>query len=905
MKEFFYNTIYTRLRYDLNMSAVNADPCRFYARGDCRKGISCEFSHSVNPQKPTSLSPEDNHSLVLRSIGAPTATVCSFFQRGVCKRGESCHFRHPTVVFKSPPVPAIIASTRPTDSPVHDNNDSRAKVLCKYQSHAGGCSRSKCSYFHHESFIDFAETQTLEDGPDVDEVSGLFCALLNRKADTLYKADDDGHRQLAGACIVFDEYGRVTRVDFDTDFSRAMISGFEIGTAEPTVRDILRRLDLESDLSNAHISVRTKSKETTALVKVRAPSFAEELSNKLSHHDLDLKVVPISTASGQVSSRKLYISWHRESKTVWMNFGREEIAARVANKFRSGRYKILGQSVSASEAKLTSEGQAAWTIILSNVPAHASRVDVQVDMTTSDFPRNIEMGRANHEASDADMSVLLRDELEKRGQLESFHLAPQTSGKRSKATAWFHNDSDARAACSLNNTNYSILGKGKINVQLVYSVKAKLPTATYYALKDEIDELSIEWASQYLSFRKYSDGAQRFMTIKIEGTSILDLTTARKSLSAITSGEVLAIDGIPVWSTQSSMSSRDCTSIKALAAELRVVIQTDRSACELRYFGPERILRETAQRVALLLEVSAAEICKIKLNQQQFSSMLHGGFKSIESTVGKGVVVLDVVSRQITVNGSERQRRIVAAIVGGQIPSNITGILNSGSGDAHDNCPICFCEPEDAVRASCGHTFCAECFEDNCKSAATTSKGDDFQIKCPGDEGQCAKAIALEEIKLHLSPSVYERVLRSSFAEYIKQHPQDFRYCPTADCGYIYRCAEKPPTSLHRCVNCLEEICTSCHARHGSYTCAEYKDIQSGGHEATERLKKELNIKDCPTCGTPMEKTEGCNHMTCGGCRAHICWVCMQVFKASRPCYDHMIEAHGSIGLDHLAALGD
>lgn len=43
------------------------------------------------------------------------------------------------------------------------------------------------------------------------------------------------------------------------------------------------------------------------------------------------------------------------------------------------------------------------------------------------------------------------------------------------------------------------------------------------------------------------------------------------------------------------------------------------------------------------------------------------------------------------------------------------------------------------------------------------------------------------------------------------------------------------------------------------------------------------------------EDREGCNHMTCGGCRAHICWVCMAVFETDRPCYDHMIKEHGGM----------
>ena len=57
--------------------------------------------------------------------------------------------------------------------------------------------------------------------------------------------------------------------------------------------------------------------------------------------------------------------------------------------------------------------------------------------------------------------------------------------------------------------------------------------------------------------------------------------------------------------------------------------------------------------------------------------------------------------------------------------------------------------------------------------------------------------------------------------------------------------------------------------------------------------KEENDARDCPNCKTAIEKTYGCNHMECGGCKAHICWFCMEVFKGSKQCYDHMHGKHG------------
>ena len=80
-------------------------------------------------------------------------------------------------------------------------------------------------------------------------------------------------------------------------------------------------------------------------------------------------------------------------------------------------------------------------------------------------------------------------------------------------------------------------------------------------------------------------------------------------------------------------------------------------------------------------------------------------------------------------------------------------------------------------------------------------------------------------------------------------------------------------------------------------TCAEYKDIKSEGYEALALWMSKNNAKYCPKFATPMEKTDGCNHMQRTGCRAHLCWVCLMMFEESGPCYTHMTAAHGGNGL--------
>ena len=178
--------------------------------------------------------------------------------------------------------------------------------------------------------------------------------------------------------------------------------------------------------------------------------------------------------------------------------------------------------------------------------------------------------------------------------------------------------------------------------------------------------------------------------------------------------------------------------------------------------------------------------------------------------------------------------------------------------------------------------------------AAPDNRGNKYTIECQGAAGSCNKTLALAELEEQLSTSALEQVFRASFKSYMSKNPQLLRYCPTPDCGIVYRVTTQPYS--HRCNGCFGTICTACHGQHlPGTTCAEYKDLKSGGHAAFERLKKEMNMKDCPRCGITMDKIDGYNHMTCR-CGAHVCWVCLADFKTSGECYAHMNRSHGGHG---------
>ena len=346
---------------------------------------------------------------------------------------------------------------------------------------------------------------------------------------------------------------------------------------------------------------------------------------------------------------------------------------------------------------------------------------------------------------------------------------------------------------------------------------------------------------------------------------------------------------VPFWNPSLVMKGRSLSRLKQIETEFGVLLLRDKVKRQLKYFGSKAKQQAVRRSVVENLSVDPHEEYVIDLSDHDFAWACRGGFSQINETLGHGIASFDVVSKpkRIIIAGSLAQYRLAVDVLQYKKDSSKSGPTDLGDQD----CSICWTPAESPVHLECRHVYCLECFDGLCKSA--DAGGTDFLILCQGNMGSCGKTLNLPEIKEHLSSTSLEEVLAISFASYTRRRPQEFRYCPTPECGNIYRADTH--SKIYTCTRCLEVTCTSCHEQHGTMSCADFKDLKSGGYEAFEKYKKEMNIKDCPKCKTPIEKTYGCNHMTCGACKAHICWVCLMTFKEAGFCYDHLSAEHGGI----------
>lgn len=212
-----------------------------------------------------------------------------------------------------------------------------------------------------------------------------------------------------------------------------------------------------------------------------------------------------------------------------------------------------------------------------------------------------------------------------------------------------------------------------------------------------------------------------------------------------------------------------------------------------------------------------------------------------------------------------------------------------------NTCCACYCPIEEVAEQYrleyCGHLYCMDCVKLQLSPAAVT-----FPITCAAED--CEQPFVWHDFESLFKRSNYrlEDLLKSSLQSYVQTNQKKVRPCPTPNCDMVYRVSTTDNGRPFLCSHCGVQTCTRCHVQyHDGLTCAMYESGKKTNKEFEAWLKKDpSNRKKCPSCSTPIEKIEGCQHMTCR-CGAHICWFCLQYFKEAQQCYAHLQRAHGRL----------
>jgi hypothetical protein len=116
--------------------------------------------------------------------------------------------------------------------------------------------------------------------------------------------------------------------------SVACIAGIEPGKPSEILSGILKVPGFKIPLESIRIPARIAwSPEVRVIVKAEDSMFSMKLGFTLQAWSSSLSATVVTIINKGTNCRSVYISWHKFSRSVWLNFGDGDIAKRVAEKF--------------------------------------------------------------------------------------------------------------------------------------------------------------------------------------------------------------------------------------------------------------------------------------------------------------------------------------------------------------------------------------------------------------------------------------------------------------------------------------------------------------------------------------------------------------------------------------------
>ena len=193
-----------------------------------------------------------------------------------------------------------------------------------------------------------------------------------------------------------------------------------------------------------------------------------------------------------------------------------------------------------------------------------------------------------------------------------------------------------------------------------------------------------------------------------------------------------------------------------------------------------------------------------------------------------------------------------------------------------DSCLTCFEDKnDDFYSLSCGHQFCADCWEGYLKEKLKSPLGA-LQVKC---QQQGCTCIVPEEIykKFIKDKNYLEKLDKAIYKNFINRN-EDFKQCPNPHCHYYSK------SNMHSAreiiCKCGTTYCFKCSKEsHRPCSCDMFEKWKKlNDNSKNDEKWIEANTKECPHCHQKIEKSKGCNYMLCdkrvGGCGHAFCYVC-------------------------------
>ncbi|XP_064912903.1 E3 ubiquitin-protein ligase RNF217 isoform X2 [Columba livia] len=154
---------------------------------------------------------------------------------------------------------------------------------------------------------------------------------------------------------------------------------------------------------------------------------------------------------------------------------------------------------------------------------------------------------------------------------------------------------------------------------------------------------------------------------------------------------------------------------------------------------------------------------------------------------------------------------------------------------------------------------------------------------------------SIEVVDLYLLPEPFSGLIAGEFGPLLvlscrvclEEKPiKPLSCCKKAVCE---ECLKRYLSSQIQCPSCQFVWCFKCHSPwHEGVNCKEYKKGDKLlRHWANEIEHGQRNAQKCPKCKIHIQRTEGCDHMTCSQCNTNFCYRCGERYRQLRFFGDH------------------
>jgi len=208
---------------------------------------------------------------------------------------------------------------------------------------------------------------------------------------------------------------------------------------------------------------------------------------------------------------------------------------------------------------------------------------------------------------------------------------------------------------------------------------------------------------------------------------------------------------------------------------------------------------------------------------------------------------------------------------GGQQPAS----ASSAKVEEPSLCPICMTMVDRQESMDCGHSFCADCWQMYLNSQVDDGKAS-VQARCP--QHKCGRIVPQTFFRRFCDDARRSKYEEWCVRSYVDDNPA-VKWCSNP-VGCPNACEYHGADAFDINCHCTFTWCWDCgEEAHRPADCGTVTRWNVKNSAESENISWIMaNTKNCPKCRKPIEKNQGCNHMTCaraGGCGHEFCWLCL------------------------------